>query len=178
MDISYTLIKILSKFSRNRHETISNYFRKKGVEIGENCNITSNICTSESYLISVGNNTTISTEVLLITHDASIGKIYGKEVASDLVGEIKIGNNCFIGARSTILYGVTLSDNIIVAAGSVVTKSFKENNIIIGGNPARIISHWNDFKGKTESSVYSLHGKKGDTAKKIILSNRDRMIIR
>ena len=36
--------------------------------------------------------------------------------------------------------GVTIADNIIIAAGSVVTKSFKDKNIIIGGNPAKKIS--------------------------------------
>ena len=59
----------------------------------------------------------------------------------DTFGAISIGNNCFIGANSVILLGVTLADNIVVAAGSVVTKSFFENNIIIGGNPAKKLQH-------------------------------------
>lgn len=46
------------------------------------------------------------------------------------------------------MYGVTLADNIIVASGSVVTKSFRENNIIIGGNPAKKIGNWEDFYNK------------------------------
>lgn len=58
----------------------------------------------------------------------------------NLFGKIVVGNNCFIGQRSMLLYGITLADSIIVAAGSVVTKSFDESNIIIGGNPARKIS--------------------------------------
>lgn len=61
---------------------------------------------------------------------------------TDIFGAINIGDNCFIGANTVILPGVTLVDNIIVAAGSVVTKSFYENNIIIGGNPARKITTW------------------------------------
>ncbi|MGL4673104.1 DapH/DapD/GlmU-related protein, partial [Cetobacterium sp.] len=58
------------------------------------------------------------------------GKEYGKPV--------KIGNNVWIGGRSVICPGVTLGDNVVVAAGSVVTKSFP-NNCIIGGNPAKTI---------------------------------------
>lgn len=46
------------------------------------------------------------------------------------------------------MYGVTLSDNIIVAAGSVVTKSFTDPYIIIGGNPARKIGTWEQYKVK------------------------------
>lgn len=44
----------------------------------------------------------------------------------------------FIGARSTILPGVTLGPDVIVAAGSVVTKSFN-GGVVIGGNPAHVI---------------------------------------
>ena len=51
--------------------------------------------------------------------------------------EIIIGNNVWIGANCTILPGVTIGDNCIIAAGSVVTKSFP-NNFMIAGNPAKI----------------------------------------
>ena len=51
------------------------------------------------------------------------------------------------------MYGITLADNVIVAAGSVVTKSVKESNVIVGGNPARIISTWDKFRDKTKSAA-------------------------
>lgn len=68
-----------------------------------------------------------------------------------MFGKIVVGNNCFIGERATLLYGVELADNIIVAAGSVVTKSFSESNIIIGGNPAKKISTWEQFRKKVKT---------------------------
>tara|TARA_B110000503_G_scaffold72285_1_gene111814 strand:- start:1009 stop:1188 length:180 start_codon:yes stop_codon:yes gene_type:complete len=49
-----------------------------------------------------------------------------------------IGNNVWIGLNSIILKGVSVGDNTIIAAGSVVTKSFG-NNLVIGGNPAKIL---------------------------------------
>ena len=52
--------------------------------------------------------------------------------------EVVIGDNCWLGGHSTICPGVKLGNNVIVAAGSVVTKSFGDN-VIIGGNPAKII---------------------------------------
>lgn len=52
---------------------------------------------------------------------------------------IRIGKNVWIGANAVILPGVEIGDNCIIAAGSIVTKSFKENNLVIGGNPARVI---------------------------------------
>ena len=49
---------------------------------------------------------------------------------------ITIGDNCWIGGSATIVPGVTLGNNVVVAAG--VTKSFGDN-VVIGGNPAKII---------------------------------------
>ena len=57
----------------------------------------------------------------------------------DFVGEIKIGSDCFIGANTTILPGVSIAPNVIVGAGSVITKSFSTDGVVIAGNPARII---------------------------------------
>lgn len=51
---------------------------------------------------------------------------------------IKIGRNCWIGSKVTILDGVTLGDGCIVAAGAVVNKSYPANSII-AGVPARLI---------------------------------------
>ena len=51
---------------------------------------------------------------------------------------IKIGSNCWIGSKVTILDGVTIGDNCIIAAGAVVTKLFPEN-VLIGGVPAKIL---------------------------------------
>ena len=48
------------------------------------------------------------------------------------------GDNCWIGAHAVINPGVSLGDNVVVASGAVVTKSFG-NNVVIGGNPAKII---------------------------------------
>ncbi|MFK7781001.1 acyltransferase [Psychroserpens sp.] len=52
--------------------------------------------------------------------------------------DVVIGDNVFLGNDVTILKGVSIGDNSVVAAGSIVTKSFPEN-VIIGGVPANII---------------------------------------
>ena len=51
---------------------------------------------------------------------------------------IKIGKNCWIGSKVTILDGVTIGNGSIIAAGSVVNKSFPKNSII-GGVPAKLL---------------------------------------
>lgn len=51
---------------------------------------------------------------------------------------IKVGKNCWIGAKVTILDGVIIGDNCVIAAGAVVTKSMPAN-AVIGGVPAKVI---------------------------------------
>lgn len=60
---------------------------------------------------------------------------------------IKIGANCWIGAGSILLPAVELGDHVVVAAGSVVTKSFGDN-LLIGGVPAKVIKELETYRGK------------------------------
>lgn len=173
----YMLALIRKKLFHDR-QAVVNYCKMSGMKVGENCAIFSNIVTGEPYLVTLGNNVTISTDVTFCTHDASIGLIFGKKVLSDMCGRINIGNNCFIGLNSTVLYGITLADNIIVAAGSVVTRSFTEERIIIGGNPAKKISTWDSLKAKGEIYGLMLHGKSFEEIRETILNNEDKLIKR
>lgn len=54
-------------------------------------------------------------------------------------GPIIIGKNCWIGTGVVILSGVSLGDHTIVGANAVVSKSFVEGNVIIGGVPAKVL---------------------------------------
>ena len=56
----------------------------------------------------------------------------------ELASPITIGDNCWIGGHAIINPGVRLGDNIVVASGSVVTKNFGDD-VVIGGNPARVL---------------------------------------
>lgn len=154
-DLQFFCVKAISKIKREKHkESIMNFFRRQGISIGKDSNIVSNIITPECHLIKIGSNVTIAANVIFITHDNSISKVIPN--TTDLFGKIIIGDNSFIGAGSIILYGVELAPNTIVAAGSVVTKSFLQGNVIIGGNPAKVIGTWDDFYKKSEELAWNM----------------------
>ncbi|MGD7043173.1 acyltransferase [Jeotgalibacillus proteolyticus] len=146
--------RILSKYHKyfgNKNKYYYKYAirdaREKGVKVGEGCRFFSTNFSSEPYLIEIGNNVTITVGVRFITHDGgmwTVRKMLDEYKYANIIGKITIGNNVFIGMDSIILPGVNIGENSIVAAGSVVTKSFAKNSII-GGNPAKKISDINSY---------------------------------
>jgi acetyltransferase-like isoleucine patch superfamily enzyme len=78
--------------------------------------------------IHIGPRTYIAFDVAILAHDMTRG----------LRLHTRIGKHCFIGARSVILPGLTIGDESIVGAGSVVTKDVPPRSIV-AGNPAQII---------------------------------------
>jgi len=69
---------------------------------------------------------------------------------------ITIGKNCWIGTKVTILDGVKIGDNCVIAAGAVVNKCFPANTVI-GGVPARIIKKIATAESKKSRLVTSLN---------------------
>ena len=108
------------------------YARKIGVSMGTNCRLNgSPNWGSEPWLISLGNHTEISFDVVFLTHDGATWVFRDEDDYRGVLkfGEIAIGDNCFIGARSTILPGVTIDNRSIVATGAVVTKSIPSGEV-------------------------------------------------
>lgn len=102
------------------------YARSIGVAIGERCKIQGiPNWGSEPWLISIGNHTEVSFGCAFITHDGATWVCRDEERYQNVIkfGEIKIGSDCFIGARSTILPGVSIGNKSIVAAGAVVSQN-------------------------------------------------------
>ncbi len=106
---------------------------------GNRCSINSFsriVCHTE---ITLGERVVIAEFVSILDHDHNPQIINGKlDIDNFVSAPIKIGNYVWIGDKVTICKGVQLGDNIVVAANSVVTKSFP-SNCIIGGIPAKII---------------------------------------
>tara|TARA_B100000925_G_C21964260_1_gene454785 strand:- start:624 stop:1139 length:516 start_codon:yes stop_codon:yes gene_type:complete len=82
-----------------------------------------------------GKNVLLAPGVKIISANHSLDNSRKAEKASP----IKIGDHVWLGANVVVLPGVEIGDGCVVAAGSVVTKSFLEKKIVIAGNPARKI---------------------------------------
>ncbi|MBE6758133.1 MAG: acyltransferase [Ruminococcaceae bacterium] len=153
-------------------EVMNRFYRKAGVTIGEGCHIYSDIGAAEGYLVEIGDNVTISNDVQLVTHDNSICKVLPQ--FTDIFGKIVVGNNCFLGARTVVMRGVTLPPNTIVGAGSVVTKSFTEQNTIIAGNPAKVIGDWDSFAKKFGEYAINISNLTGEERRRAIIESAER----
>ena len=108
---------------------------------------------SEPYLITIGDNTTISFDCAFVTHDAAtrvIRNLPDGNPETVIYGPINIGQNCFIGCRSVILPGVTIGDNCIIGAGSIVNKDIPSNSVA-AGTPCKIICSIDEYRKKHES---------------------------
>lgn len=111
--------------------------------LGDNIKI--NNCLTiicDSTTIEIGSNVYIGHSVEIIDSDFHALNPLERSGNTFRAASVKIGNHVFIGSRVTILKGVTLGDNCVVAHSAVVTKSFPDNSII-GGNPAKLIGSIN-----------------------------------
>lgn len=117
--------------------------RYGGVNIGKLCHIGAyNIFdTIRPDLISIGEHATISVRCILLTHFVHQQKD-GRKYS---YGKVIIGNNVFIGANVVICQPVTIGDNAVIAAGSVVTKNIPSGEIW-GGVPAKFLKKINEEK--------------------------------
>ena len=150
-----------------KDEIMIKFYRRKNISIGENCNIYSNICTPEAYLIEIGNNVTIAPGCRFITHDNSVSKVIPD--VTDVFGKIVIEDNVFIGANSILLPGIRIGGNSIIAAGSVVTKSVPIG-VVVAGNPAKIICTIEEYVAKVTNYAINTKGLNFQEKRQKILS--------
>ena len=113
-------------------------------------------------MIEIGDDCTISFDVVVLIHDYSINNAFraaGIEEAERhrvIRRPVKIGNNCFIGARAVIMPGAVLGDNCIVGSGAVVRGHIPAGSIV-SGNPATVIADAEGFAKKhAERKDYEL----------------------
>lgn len=112
-----------------------------GVKVGKDCFIGADVLFDglRPDLISIGERCTVTTGTKIITH------YYNAVDGSYNYGKVRIGYGCFIGMNTLIVNSVSIGDNSVIGAGSVVTRDIPGNEIW-AGNPARFIKHRNKIK--------------------------------
>ena len=107
----------------------------KNITVGKNVFINACCHFQDQGGITLGDNCLVGHNVVFATLNHGFAP---EERQSMLPAPIVVGRNVWIGTNSTILQGVTIGDNSIIAAGSVVTKDVPAN-AIVAGVPARFI---------------------------------------
>jgi maltose O-acetyltransferase len=113
----------------------------QGLELGRDVYIGRPVLFDPGFLwlISIGDETTITPGVTILAHDAS-SKL---RTGYSLVAPVRIGRRVFIGACSLILPGVTVGDDAIIGAGSVVARDVPAGSVA-AGNPAGVVGSVED----------------------------------
>ncbi len=144
---------------------------RAGVRVGSGNEFMSHFWSSEPYLIEIGDNCQITSGVKIFTHGGSkVARVI--DPTFDCFGKVKIGNNVYIGNNALVMPGVTIGNNVLVAAGSIVTHSVPDN-VVIGGNPARIICSFDDYYANSRQYNLGTKGKSTREKRSIILSASD-----
>jgi len=88
------------------------------------------------HKIHIGRNTLVASRATILSHEHV--KRDPQDPRMPFMADTYIGNNCFIGINAIILPGVRIGDQVIVGAGTVVTKDVPSNTIV-AGNPAKVV---------------------------------------
>lgn len=113
----------------------------RNVKIGARTYIGSGlfVLPANNNSLEIGEDCMFSNEIIIRVEDGHpIYDLDTKELCNK-GGMVKIGRHCWIGERAYILKGVSLADDTIVGACSLVAKSSDEKNVVLGGTPAKVI---------------------------------------
>lgn len=124
-------------------------FRSLGVRIGKDCRIVGRIdFGSEPYLVSIGDGVIISSDVVILTHDGAVGLFRKDHPGMNVYAPVHVGNRVFIGNRVMLMPGVTVGDDVVIGAGSLVTKSVPSGSVV-AGVPARVLGSIQSYKDRS-----------------------------
>ncbi|HVW97751.1 MAG TPA: acyltransferase [Mucilaginibacter sp.] len=113
--------------------------RGKGIVIGNRTGISACAYFAGQGGITIGSDVIMGPNVQIFSENHAYNDLTVNIKEQGVIKQpVTIGNNCWIGAGATILAGVTIGDGCVVAARSVITKSFQANSVI-AGIPAKVI---------------------------------------
>ena len=136
------------------------FSREAKIIIGSDCGLNGTSIISRSTVVQVGSETIIAPNVTIMDSDFHIPWPPEKRMNYDGYerdAPVLIGKRVWIGANSIILKGVTIGDNSVIGAGSVVVKDIP-SNVLAAGNPAKVLKQYN-LDERSSGSVNDVHSK-------------------
>lgn len=148
--------KVKKVYYTSSSERYIKYLRNCGIKIGEGCIFrdvkTTRIDITRPSLVEIGNNVDMNRNFQIMTHDWASGvfrNVFHNILPSS--GKVKLGNNIYFGTDVIVLKGVTIGDNCVIAAGSIITKDIPANSVV-AGIPAKVICTLEEYYEKRKSA--------------------------
>lgn len=156
-----------------RHDQVKEHI-KRGLIVGKNFKMLNEVLIdcSHTWHIEIGDDVTLAPRVHILAHDAST-KIH---LNYTRIGKVKVGNRVFIGASSIILPGVTIGDDVVIGAGSVVSRDIPDRHVA-AGNPAKIICTIDEFlsRKRNEINLFPCFGEEYTVRKDVTADMKNEM---
>jgi acetyltransferase-like isoleucine patch superfamily enzyme len=112
----------------------------EGLQIGDSVSFNRDCNISAAGGLTIGNHVSIGHAVSIITSNHGFADpAVPIQLQPSSYAPVTIADNVWIGAKATILAGVTIPNGTVIAAGAVVTKSIAQPDMIVAGVPARAI---------------------------------------
>lgn len=178
MSVIRKIIDLVKYYRVNRNdETRREWLRSLGCKVGDGTRFIGRPALgSEPYLVEIGENCLISSNVTFHTHDGGIKVLnfagYFDGQRMDKMARIRVGNNCFLGSGSRIMGGVKIGNNCIIGAASIVTKDVPDGSVV-AGMPAKIICTIDDYykKGVERGMFYPTPTMSPQEKKEFLIKN-------
>jgi acetyltransferase-like isoleucine patch superfamily enzyme len=124
----------------NRRTIIATQDAKAEIIIGNNCGFSA-VVLGAKCSIHIGNNVLLGANVLITDCDWHPVNPQVRHTGEASSKPVKIADNVFIGYSATILKGVSIGENSVIGANSVVTTDVPAN-VIAAGNPCKVVSYF------------------------------------
>jgi len=142
------IISRLVTYARRQRDPVR-WARSIGVTIGDDCRLLDVSFSTEPYLVTLGDHVS-ATSTTFLTHDGGVWVTRANHPDIDVFGRIIVGSNVYFGFGCIVMPGVTIGDDVIVGAGSIVTKDVP-SGMVVAGVPARVIKTTGDYVDKVLS---------------------------
>lgn len=161
----YKFIRTKILKTRVSSEEVLERLRSRGAKIGRDVYVYSTgktmIDASSPWLLTIGDHVRITEGVKILTHDYSWSVLKGIGSEDIMPGAVlgcqrpvDIGSRVFIGMNAVITCGVRIGDDVVIGAGSVVTRDCPSRGVY-AGNPAKLIMSIEDFYRKRQANQFA-----------------------